>query len=193
MSRLRITHSLLASYMYATDSESPDSAWDRFLMVLNREKEPDTPAMKEGRRFEAEVNRVASGFSSEDEAATEFGRLLDGGQPQVRLEKVLHVSGLDFNLVGVADYVKAGTIFDIKRVQRYEYGKYQRSTQHPAYFRLIPEANTFVYLIHDGKYNYQEPYLRADSSPIEPYIMLFTEFLKTNGLFNIYQEKWEEK
>ena len=50
-----------------------------------------------------------------------------------------------------------------------------------------------MYLIHDGKYNYQEPYLRADSSPIEPYIMLFTEFLKTNKLFDIYQEKWEER
>lgn len=193
MSKLKITHSLLASYMYATDSESPDGAWDRFLMVLNREGEPDSPAMKEGRRFEAEVNRVVAGYPSEEEAAVEFGRLLDGGQPQVRMEKVLHVSGLDFNLVGVADYIKAGVIYDIKRVQRYEYGKYQRSTQHPAYFRLCPEANTFVYLIHDGKYNYQEQYLRADTAPIEPYIMLFAEFLKTNNLFETYREKWEEK
>lgn len=179
--------------MYATDSESPDSAWDRFLMVLNREKEPDTPAMKEGRRFEDEVTKVIGGGVSEDEFATEFGRLLDGATPQVRAEKVLHVSGLDWNLVGVADFIRAGTIYDTKRVTRYEYGKYQRSTQHPAYFRLFPEANTFIYLIHDGKYNYQEQYLRADTMSIEPYIMIFYEFLKTNKLFDIYQEKWEER
>jgi hypothetical protein len=193
MSLLRITHSLLASYMYATDSESPDNAYDRFLRVLNREKEPDTPAMKEGRRFEDEVTKVIGGGVSEDTFATEFGRLLDGATPQVRAEKVLHVSGLDWNLVGVADFIRAGTIYDTKRVSRYEYGKYQRSTQHPAYFRLFPEANTFIYLIHDGKYNYQEQYLRADTAPIEPYIMIFYEFLKTNKLFDIYQEKWEER
>ena len=193
MSKLRITHSLLASYMYATDSESPDNAYDRFLWVLNRNPEPDTPAMQEGRRFEDEVTKVISGGESEDPFAAEFGKLLDGATPQVRMEKTLLVSGLEWNLVGVADYIRAGTIYDTKRVQRYEYGKYQRSTQHPAYFRLCPEANKFVYLIHDGKYNYQEQYLRADTAPIEPYIMIFYEFLKTNKLFEIYKEKWEEK
>lgn len=193
MSLLRITHSLLASYMYATDSESPEGAYDRFLWVLNRNKEPDTPAMKEGRRFEDEVTKVISGGVSDDQFATEFGRLLDGATPQVRMEKTLHVCNLDWNLVGVADFIKAGTIFDTKRVQRYEYGKYQRSTQHPAYFRLCPEANRFVYLIHDGKYNYQEQYLRADTAPIEPYIMLFYSFIRTQGLFDTYKEKWEEK
>ena len=192
MSRLRITHSLLAAYMYATDSESPDSAYDSFLKALYREKTEPSKAMLEGRRFEDEVTRVLSGGTSEDPFATEFGKLLDGATPQVREEKVLHVSGLDWNLVGVADYIRAGTIYDTKRVQRYEYGKYQRSTQHPAYFRLFPEANQFIYLIHDGKYNYQELYLRADSAPIEPYIIIFYEFLKTRDLFNVYQEKWEE-
>ena len=103
----------------------------------------------------------------------------------------LRVAGLDFHLYGVCDYVKAGIIYDIKRVQRYEYGKYLHSPQHPMYLHLLPGASKFAYLIFDGTSTYTETYRRGDFEPIEDTISRFINWLLANGYINDYFTHWE--
>ena len=103
----------------------------------------------------------------------------------------LRVAGLDFQLYGVCDYVKAGVIYDIKRVQRYEYGKYLHSPQHPMYLHLLPGASKFTYLIFDDANTYAETYRRGDFEPIEDTISHFINWLLANGHINNYFTHWE--
>ena len=93
-------------------------------------------------------------------------------------------------LVGIADCLKCGIIYDIKRVQRYEYGKYQHSTQHPMYLELFPEAMRFDYLIFDGSYCYREQYRRGDFVPIRQTAEGFLKYLEDADLMETYQEHW---
>ena len=165
MSVLRITASLLNSWLYATDNEAPEGSYERFLATLERAKELKSKAMLEGTAFEEAINEyVTAGTLPEPPLAhtvRAMGDRLKGGQLQVRAEKILHIAGVDTFLVGIADCLKAGIISDIKRVQRYEYGKYQHSAQHPMYMELFPEALRFDYLIFDGSYSYMEQYRRG--------------------------------
>lgn len=187
---LKITHSLLTAWRYATDDGSTEKQFESFLRTLRKEKEPDSAAMQDGRTFETLVNACAmfpqDKVECDDadwlEAGKKFGKLCAGGVQQVRVEKKKRISGEDFKLVGVADVVKAGRIFDIKKVVRYEYGKYFESTQHPMYFELMPGAIRFDYLIFDGKMCYNETYRRGDFISIESTIKRFADYLHDVGL-----------
>jgi len=188
----KITHSLLSSWQYATSEDAREGAFDDFLRTLRGEPFEPTEAMLKGRRFEEAVNRlVADGAPpiEDNDAVVDIAKIVQGGAPQVRGEKGLLINGQKFLLVGVADYLKAGTIYDIKRTSRYEYGKYQDSTQHPAYFELFP-ASAFVYLIFDGYRVYQETYYRADTPSIEQTIIQFIDFLRASDLMPDYIEHW---
>ncbi|MFR7744225.1 MAG: hypothetical protein ACLU3I_13755 [Acutalibacteraceae bacterium] len=153
--------------------------------------------MQAGIDFEAAINSTVAGVPIEpvsekyDRAVAKFSRICAGGQPQVPVAGKLHVSGLDFQLYGVCDYVKAGIIYDIKRVQRYEYGKYLHSPQHPMYLHLLPGASKFTYLIFDGANTYAETYRRGDFAPIEDTISCFINWLLANGYINDYFTHWE--
>lgn len=196
MNVLRVTASLLNSWLYATDDEATEAQWLGFLATLAREKRPKSKAMLEGIAFEDYVNRyVQENVLPEPPLAhtvRAMGERLKGGQLQVRAEKKIAVGGTDVLLVGIADCLKAGIISDIKRVQKYEYGKYQQSAQHPMYMELFPEALRFDYLIFDGTYSYREPYRRGDYPPIEQTIKAFFDYLHGAGLWELYQEHWSE-
>ena len=162
MSRLKLTCSLLNSWLYATDPEADEGAFERFLATLEGKKQPKSRAMQAGIDFESAINAyvrnepltAAIGVDNESElkAVVQFGNRLRGSQLQVREERPMTIAGHDLMLIGVADAVKAGILYDIKRVQRYEHGKYQFSTQHPMYMELFPEAIRFDYLIFDCAY-----------------------------------------
>lgn len=217
----RLTHSLLEKWMRCTDPDTAsDEAFAAFLNALERKKGPKTNAMQAGIDFEDEVNYfiengilkaedgpgeqtfVAMGDTHVTEkrkfndpqsrAIRQIGKILSGAQLQVREEKTIRLCGMDIHLVGVADALKAGMLYDIKRVQRYEYGKYQFSTQHPMYFELFPEAMKFSYLIFDGQYLYREDYRRGDFEPIETTAAAFLRYLEGAGLMDIYKEHWRE-
>ena len=81
-------------------------------------------------------------MSTRKKAVRRFSRLCMGGQPQVPISGNLFVSGLDLTLYGVCDYVKAGIIYDIKRVSRYEYGKYQTSSTASPVFTSASQSYT---------------------------------------------------
>ena len=153
-----LTQSLLSSWKHFLDADDAyaDAALSSFLSTLRREEKETTQAMQAGIDFEAAINSTVAGVPIEpvsekyDRAVAKFSRICSGGQPQAPVAGRLHVSGLDFQLYGACDYVKAGVIYDIKRVQRYEYGKYLHSPQHPMYLHLLPGASKFTYLIFDG-------------------------------------------
>ena len=194
----KMTHSLLESWRRATDPDADESAFGVFLDTLERKKRQKTKAMQDGIDFENAVTRYINNeapdskrIGDELRAIAQFGNRLRGAQLQVREEKEIKVCGREILLVGVADALKAGILSDIKRVQRYEYGKYQFSTQHPMYMELFPEALRFDYLIFDGKYCYMEQYRRGDFEPIHGTIKAFLEYLDGAELMETYQKNWE--
>lgn len=194
--RYKITCTLLNAWLRATDADASEEDFSSFLAVLERKPTKDSKAMQEGRRFEELVNHRAHNLNvvcdveAEARAVAQFGQRLANAQLQVRMEKPVTIAGMDLQLVGVADALHAGIISDIKRVQRYEYGKYQHSTQHPMYMELFPEAIRFDYLIFDGQYCYREQYRRGDFLPIEDTIEVFLDYLTNADLMEIYKDKW---
>jgi len=201
MSRYRLTASLLNSWLRATDPEAVGNEYEDFLAVLGREQRPTSAAAQQGIDFENAVSIVAATgeLSKGDCADRDFNAVYAFGQRcrdaayQVRAEKEMEIGGLPIVLVGVADFLKAGIITDIKRVLRYEYGKYQGSAQHPMYFELFPEAVRFDYLIYDGAYCYIEQYRRGEYRPIQETAGAFLRYLKDAELLDEYMTKWEEK
>ena len=195
-----LTQSLLSSWQHYLDSDDAftDAAYQSFCSTLAREPVPPTPAMQTGRDFEAMVNRLVSGEPVEPEkgrekwlrAAEQFAAVCKGGQSQTPVSGVIHADGEEFSMYGLCDYVKAGTIYDIKKTTRYEYGKYLHSPQHPAYLAMMPGAHKFTYLIFDGTTCYRETYRREDCRPIEETVAQFARWLKKNGLWPIYLKHW---
>ena len=194
----KMTHSLLERWRRATDPDAEESAFGDFLDTLERKKRKKTKAKQDGIDFETAVTRYINNEAPDSDksgeeirAIAQFGNRLRGAQLQVREEKEIKVCGREILLVGVADALKAGILSDIKRVQRYEYGKYQFSTQHPMYMELFPEALRFDYLIFDGKYCYMEQYRRGDFEPIHGTIKAFLEYLDGADLMDTYKKNWE--
>lgn len=194
-----MTQSLLSSWTYYmhADEEYSDTAWDSFLSTLRREMKEPTKAMQDGVLFEDMVNRLAVGEALEEDAndkwaaaALRFATKCAGGQSQVPVTGELSVCGMDFVLYGVCDYVKAGIIYDIKKVTRYEYGKYQHSPQHPMYLHLIPEAKRFDYLIFDGSNCHVETYRRENCYPIKQTIVEFIGFMQGYDGLEAYKRFW---
>lgn len=217
----RVTHSLLSAWDYATGDKADTDSLAEFIKTLKREPKERTQSMQAGIDFEDEVTfYAANGYLKHDDAPKmqvttamgdtiiqdvytyseaerkaiiRFGNKVRDAVPQVRAESQMTINGMDFLLVGVADYLKAGIIYDTKRIGMYEYGKYVGSTQHPMYFELFPEAVRFDYLIFDGYQTHTEPYRRADCEPIQNHISRFIRDLRDIGLLETYKEYWEEK
>ena len=194
-----LTQTMLSSWQHFLDSDDAyaEDALASFIQTLKREPKETTPAMQAGIDFESAINVVVAGDpvdiknEKEERAIRRFSRLCAGGQPQVPVTGDITAAGLEIRLYGVCDYVKAGTIYDIKRVQRYEYGKYFHSPQHPMYLHLVPGAATFSYLIFNGTDTFIETYRRGDFVPIEETISKFINWLRENGYMSLYEEHWK--
>ena len=204
MPRYLMTHSLLSSWLYAIkDDPFEDATTERdhyaeFLDVLNRVPTPTTEAMQNGIDFEDLVTVTANhgsipyGYGEEKwyDAAAKVANIVRGGQFQYKAKKTVTIGGTDFLLYGRLDALKAGTIYDIKFSKSYDRGKYYGSTQHPLYLELVPEATQFMYLVSNGTDVWTETYFREDTRSIFPVIADFTDWIKSQGLFPIYAEKW---
>lgn len=200
MSRFLMTHSLLSAWLYAIkDDPYADATTERdhfaeFMDVLNRVPTPTTEAMQNGIDFEDTVMSFVRGVpklgGKWDDAADVVASYVRGGQFQVKAKWPATVAGTDFLLYGRLDALKAGEIYDIKFSKSYDRGKYFGSTQHPLYMELIPEARRFTYLVSNGTDVWTESYTRGETRSIFPVIADFTDWIKTQGLFPIYAEKW---
>ena len=195
------------------DDPEKETSLQEFMHTLRREKTPTTPAMQAGIDFEDLVTAILTGqekanyhstsreggqtlkvFGTAEhpwyEAAAKVAGMIRGAKLQYVAQKTESVDGMEFLLYGRLDALQAGEIFDIKYSGSYERGKFFSSTQHPMYFRLVPEAYDFVYVISNGYDVWTETYRPGDTVPVEPIIHDFLEWLKLNGLLEIYQEYW---
>ena len=192
MERIRLTQSLLSAWEW---SYKKDEGYEDFIRALNREKTPPTQAMLDGIRFENCLNGVLNGeeIPTDHEwysVVTEMAGELQGSQQQVVLYKDIEVDGQPLLLHGVLDYLVAGHIYDCKFSKNYHLNKYLNSPQTPMYLALVPEAKDFTYIVSDGKWVYREKYPRDIVPPIEITIRYFLAYLKRQGLFEIFKEKW---
>lgn len=193
--RYIITHSLLSSWLWSCNS---DGGGDDFVSTLRKEKRPQSQAMLDGIAFESLVNAAVSdksvkqGINCYNGVKALYGAV-NGSAMQVKLSKEITVGGIDILLYGIADYVKAGTIYDCKFSKRYYNGKYLNSTQHPLYLECLPEAYRFVYLSSDGEYMWREEYRREDAPSIIPMISDFFKYIKKQNLFELYCQNWQTK
>lgn len=199
---LKITQSLLSAweYTYSCREECHDDAFNSFLDTINKVKQEPTEAMINGLAFESEVYREASGMSRDIHPQWELGimktaSIIRGGQFQVKADRNITVAGHDFKIIGILDALKAGTIYDLKFLNKGFHSadvvnKYLNSPQHPAYFYIIPEALDFKYIVCDGTDIYTEPYTRKNTRHIGEIIEEFVSFLKDSDLWETYQEKW---
>ena len=205
MSRLLVTQSLLSSWAYMFDCYEgcEDDAKDDFVATLRREQNPPTDAMQNGIDFENLVYSISSGnydpvFHKWYTGAKKVADIIMGAPVQVKASCPLTVDGQDFLLYGILDSLKAGTIYDVKFLNSSMggsdlYGKYLDSPQHPAYFRLIPEANNFKYLVSDGQDIYIEEYTRKQTRPIEEFIHEFFSSISGTVFEKLYRENWEAR
>ena len=195
MSRYLLTQSLLNSwlYLYKVNENFADSVYKDFLDVLYRKDRLPSKAMQAGIDFENMVTAAANGAKVKSEAANKVADIVRGGQTQVALYQRKTIYCIDFLLYGRLDYLKAGTIYDVKFVIRegnYEAGKYVDAIQHPFYFELLPEANQFDYLISDGIDVFTESYRRESVESIDWTVSEFIDFLRVHKLLEVYYEKW---
>ena len=195
-----LTHSLLSSWLYAMkDSPYEDATTERdsyqeFLKALRRELGEQTEAMRNGIEFEDLVTDIVNGDADTEhkwyEAASKVARIVKGGWLQYKAKKEITVSGIKILLYGRLDVLKAGEVIDIKFSKGYERGKYISSTQHPTYLELIQEAEKFTYLVSNGTEVWTETYRRDETPDITVIIASFLEYLRANGLWELYVKHW---
>lgn len=219
--RYLITQSLLSSWQwlykardaFPFDEDKADAAAAKaeadFMRTLRRERGEPSPAMLDGRMFEALCYDIADGrfrpgrnvesgepmFPPTYQGALQVARVINGGVWQVKASKQISVGGRDFLLYGILDAVKGGVIYDIKYKARnlgsVELpGLFADSPQHPMYLRLMPEATRFEYLVSDGELLYTESYERGDVAPIEATIGDFMDYLERACLTGVYERRW---
>lgn len=223
MDRYLMTHSLLSSWLYVLrENPYEDATTERdpmaeFMQTLRREPTPTTEAMQKGIDFEDLTTAILAGqqvvkwherdYKSKElrevlvpvtdhkwlEAANQVAEIIHGGQLQYRARKLIRVGTMDLVLYGRLDALKAGTVYDIKFSGSYERGKFLTSTQHPTYLELIPEADSFIYLVSNGTDVWTEEYRREETRDIVPVIYDFLDWLYAAGLMGLYREKWLAK
>ncbi len=198
-----ITQTLLSSWLYMFNCMEgcEEDAKESFLRVLNREPTETTEAMMNGRIFEDDVYRVASGLGPPtvwEEGVTAVSSVLRGACFQVKASRSITVDGEEYLVYGILDALKAGIIYDVKFLNKSMgsadlAGKYLESPQHPAYFYIVPEAREFIYLVSDGHSLYTEHYKPEECRGIAEFIREFIASIKSMGLYGVYAEKWVSK
>lgn len=203
MDRYLVTHSLLASWLYAMKSSPYEDAtterdtYAEFIQVLRREPTPTTEAMQRGIDFEDLVTAIVKkdivGMRKNPDwydAAKQTAEIVGGGSLQHRARKQVEVCGMTILMYGRLDALKAGTIYDIKFSGSYDRGKYVDSTQHQMYLALVPEAHEFIYLVSDGRNVFQEKYRRDETPDITITIGNFITWLTEKGLLDTFKRYW---
>jgi hypothetical protein len=152
MNGFLITPSLYSTWKYWRDSE--DAGKNEILDTLNKIEKGKSPAMQAGIDFELDIRQVCdSGMQTDDFCVMEAAEIVRGGIWQQRVSRELNGD----LLYGIADVIRRNTIFDIKRVFKYDLGKYEGSIQHLIYMYATSIPN-FEYVISDGHEVYVEAY-----------------------------------
>lgn len=221
--RYLITQSLLSSWAYTFDCYEgcEEKAYQEFLRTLHRERSEPSDAMRKGIEFENLCYVISNGtfqpkwsvdgvnsVTGEDMGHFEYPRfytgakkvagIIQGAPVQVKASREIIVDGRTFLVYGILDALKAGTIYDVKFMDKSMgsndvYGKYLDSPQHPFYFYLVPEAYEFTYLLSDGQDVYQETYRREDCRTAGSLISEFMQGIERANLLEDYLQHWKAK
>lgn len=156
--------------------------YEEFVNVLKRVPVSDNEYMKRGREYEQEVCEGKDPF---------FSPIIENGAFQVTLKKEVTVNNMPILLYGVLDVLKAGKIFDIKRVVHYKSAKYKKSHQHPMYLFLSPSSIDFTYIILDDKGSrHIERYERCNCEDILEVVSEFLNWLESQDLLEVFKQNW---
>lgn len=200
--RYLITQSLLGAwgYMFNCHEDYQEEAKEDFLRTLRREPKETTPEMQNGIDFENEVYKEVAGlprnaYSKWDDGIVAVATVIKGASVQVKASRELTVAGMDFLVYGILDALKAGSIYDVKFLNKSFgsaelAGKYLESPQHPAYFYIVPEALDFTYLVSDGQDLYTERYTPSECRPFPDIVAEFIASITSMGLLDLYKEHW---
>lgn len=201
--RYLITQSLVGSwgYLFSCMEEYQDKAYEDFLTTLRREPKETTPEMQNGIDFENEVYLAAADAPRKphpkwEQGITAVATVIKGAQVQVKAQRELTVAGMDFLVYGILDALKAGSIYDVKFLNKSFgsaelAGKYLESPQHHAYFYIIPEAVDFTYLVSDGQDLYTERYTPDMCKPFPDIVAQFITSITSMDLLDVYKEHWQ--
>jgi len=200
--RYLLTQSLISSWQWAMDLGT-DEKFDEFRTVLRREPVEQNEAMQKGIEFENNVYEACRGLVRDPHPEWENGiqkvaAIVKGSQFQVSGSVALGIGATDFLLYGIADAIRAGTIYDVKFSTKSFgsaelAGKYLESPQHPAYLQIWPEAQRFVYVVSDGEDVYTEEYTRRNTRRFWDVAREFWASIQALGLEDEYKKYWEAK
>ena len=202
--RYLITQSLLGAwgYMFSCHEDYQEEAKEDFLKTLRREPKETTPEMQNGIDFENLCYEMADYPVMDQYAGRKWfdgakavATVIKGASVQVKASRELTVAGMDFLVYGILDALKAGSIYDVKFLNKSFgsaelAGKYLESPQHPAYFYIVPEALDFTYLVSDGQDLYTERYTPEDCRPFPDIVAEFIASITSMGLLELYKEHW---
>jgi len=197
-----ITPSLLNSWLYIW--EAPKNIVEAENDIMSLEDKRDLAMQKAYDDFINTLNRISSEPNKYMQAGIEFEEecyngntcispIIENGTFQISGVKDVTIDEIDFVMYGRLDVLKAGVIYDIKRIWKYSPQKYFWSSQHRFYLDLFPNAKYFEYLAFDGNKLHRERYYRENSIPTIERIKQFIQWLKENDLIDIYFNKWESK
>lgn len=188
-----ITPSLYSSVMYWRKREEGDK--QELLDLIDHKPPETTEVMQAGIDFEEDVLRVCNGdYVSPDSVANEVADIVKGSLWQVPIQTEVEVDGHPLKIFGRMDCLKRDWIYDIKRVLRYEQGKYYDSIQHLSYMKS-QDLKKFQYLVKCGNNLYTETYYWDDTSEklLQQRAIDFIHWLKSVNLYDRYAEHWEVK
>ena len=190
-----ITPSLYSSVMYWKKREEGDK--QELLDLLDHKPPETTEVMQAGIDFEDEVQRVCAScgtYRSADEVANEVADIVQGCVWQVPIQTEVEVDGHPLKIFGRMDCLKRNVVYDLKRVIKYDLGKYYNSIQHLSYLKAVG-LKEFKYLIKCGNSLYTESYFWDNKSEalLQNRICDFIYWLKNIGLYERYANHWTIK
>lgn len=188
-----ITPSLYSSVMYWRKREEGDK--QELLDLLDHKPPETTEVMQAGIDFEDEVRKICDSdlsYQSDDPVANEVARIVQGALWQVPIKTEVQAAGHKIMIFGRMDCLKRDWIDDIKRVMKYDLGKYYESIQHLSYMKATGIRN-FKYLVKCGNSLFTESYHWDNTSEqlLQERVGGFISWLKAIDLYDRYAEHWE--
>jgi hypothetical protein len=168
----RIYPTLVEQYMnYKLDLY--DITWEDIINKINRVPEPKSEAAQKGSSFhELTVYDWTQLIPAEHRGqmcyfyddyrfpagpVEEIGKIRQGGEHEVYVEKELETKFGPVLLYGFIDTIKDGVAYDIKTTSRYDIGKYLRSLQRSAYL-WMSGSRQFQFLVTNFHAVFKEDY-----------------------------------
>ncbi|HLP42025.1 MAG TPA: hypothetical protein VK465_11000 [Fibrobacteria bacterium] len=162
---------LLDAFAWYKRNESEEGLQE-FLDKVNRVEKPKTAPQLRGLAFEIAVEKAAVDgiFPTEPikvhdkkvrpEVIERFARGMGRASRQVFVETVLSTLYGPVRVYGYVDEILADTAYDNKTTSSYEFPKYLKAWQHPAYLEALRPMGIgrFVYKITDFEDCYEEEY-----------------------------------